>query len=115
MLNIMETFNTRLKQALETKGISASELARRVGVTRGAVSMWLKGDVQAVNSRRLLSLANALGIDPTWLASGQGSMESSSFTLTREEEALLTALRQLSRQKQKIVVNTTKTLIEQLL
>lgn len=111
----MENFSTRFKFALDKKGISQSELSRRIGVTRGAISFWLNGDVQTVNGNRLITLASALDVDPTWLATGQGPMESTGIILSDDERKLLESIRQLSRQKQKIVFSTADTLINCLL
>lgn len=110
----MNNFGQRLKEALEKRNMSASELARRIGVTRGAVSFWLRGETQTVSGPNLMALATTLGIDATWLTTGQGNMDSSEVTMTSEELDLIKSLRQLSRQKQKVVFATTQTLINQL-
>ena len=44
------------------KGWSRSELARRAGVSRQAVSLWFKGGHASVRGEHLLRLAKALGV-----------------------------------------------------
>ncbi len=51
----MNTVSERLKYALIVRDVSQSELARRIGVTRGA-----------------LKIAEALELDPYWLIFGRG-------------------------------------------
>lgn len=70
----MNTLAERLRTALEQAGIKQIELARRVGVTRGAVSFWLKGTITSLEGENLVKTAQALGVSPNWLATGRGKM-----------------------------------------
>lgn len=55
--------NTRTLSAfLKARGWTRAELARRVGVTRQAVSLWFRGDEANLQSRHLLRLGAALGV-----------------------------------------------------
>lgn len=68
----MDTLGKRLKTAREAKKLSQAELAKKAGVTTGAI-----GNIEAEsrkNPRDLLSIAAALGVSPHWLQTGQGSM-----------------------------------------
>jgi len=49
-----------------------AELATRVGISRASVSAWLTGDTQTIEGPNLLKAADALGVDPQWLATGEG-------------------------------------------
>jgi phage repressor protein C with HTH and peptisase S24 domain len=71
----MKTLAERLRAALKDTGINQSELGRRVGVTRGAVSFWLTGQTTALEGENLVKVATALGISPVWLATGRGKMK----------------------------------------
>ncbi|UEP43169.1 MULTISPECIES: LexA family transcriptional regulator [Burkholderia] len=77
----MKTLAERLKIALEhakearpNESINQSELARRVGVTRGAVSLWFKGSTTSLEGENLVKAAQYLGVSPNWLATGRGRM-----------------------------------------
>lgn len=55
--------NTRILRAhLKARGWSQNELAHRVGVSRQAVSLWLKKDEASVRSAHLMSVAAAFGV-----------------------------------------------------
>ncbi|MFH2007354.1 MAG: helix-turn-helix domain-containing protein [bacterium] len=55
--------NTRtLRAHLKARGWSQNELASRIGVSRQAVSLWLKRPEISVRSNHLLSVSKALGI-----------------------------------------------------
>lgn len=68
----MSTLQERLREALADSRISQSELARRVGLSRGAVSFWFNGITKELTSDNLLAAAQALGVNPVWLGSGKG-------------------------------------------
>lgn len=70
----MTTLADRLRTALKQSGMNQSELARRIGVSRGAVSFWLTGATSSLAGDNLLKAAQALAISANWLASGRGSM-----------------------------------------
>lgn len=68
----MKTLAERLKSALSEAQISQSELGRRVGVSRSAVSLWLNGAVSELTGAHLLHVADALGVSVGWLSTGRG-------------------------------------------
>lgn len=70
----MNSLAERLRAALDAARINQSELSRRVGVTRGAVSFWLKGTTGSLEGENLIRTAQALGVSPNWLATGRGKM-----------------------------------------
>ena len=51
-----------LEALLKARGMSRSELARRVGVTRQAVSLWFQQQDANLQSRHLLRLSKVLGV-----------------------------------------------------
>jgi transcriptional regulator with XRE-family HTH domain len=51
-----------LRAYLRARGITQAELARRVGVSRQAVSAWLQTEDASVRGRTLLRVAAALGV-----------------------------------------------------
>lgn len=59
-------FCDRLKIALERKGWSAADLARKTGIGEGAISCYKKGTYKA-SQRNLELIANALDVPIPWL------------------------------------------------
>lgn len=68
----MTTLSERLNRALELTGISQSELARRIGIKQQSISQISSG--KSARSRYTTQIAEALGINVHWLATGDGSI-----------------------------------------
>jgi len=67
-----ETLSERLRFALKTINISKSELARRIGVKQQAIQYLCSSNTKA--SSFTYKIADALNINPIWLATGRGYM-----------------------------------------
>jgi phage repressor protein C with HTH and peptisase S24 domain len=68
----METASQRLKAAREYSGLSQVQLAHAAGLSTGTV-----GNIEAGTrgvEKSAYKLAKVLGVSPTWLATGEGSM-----------------------------------------
>lgn len=68
----MKTFAERLNAAMIATGVSQGQLAEMVGVSQPAIQKMTSGKTNG--SRKMVELANALGVRPEWLSSGQGAM-----------------------------------------
>lgn len=62
----MATFQSRLREAMDEKGISQAELSRRTGITRTSISKYLRGTFKA-KQNYLYILAKALDVNEAWL------------------------------------------------
>ena len=62
----MTEIKDRLRKALDDRGMSASELANRSGLNKGAISRYLHGTVIPKQSAVGI-MARALGVSPAWL------------------------------------------------
>lgn len=60
-------YTATLKSALKAKGWSQSELARRAGVSRQAVSLWLASGQAIVRGDHLMRVSAALGLSAEML------------------------------------------------
>jgi transcriptional regulator with XRE-family HTH domain len=68
----LATPGQRIKWARERCGLSAAALARRLGLTRAAVSQWSSPKKQSFPSRHLQQLSEILGVRAEWLITGRG-------------------------------------------
>src|SRR5699024_9778522 len=64
--NNMNNFQSRLKIAIENKGITQAEVARRSCISRASINDYLKGKYIA-KPVGIYSLAQALDVDAFWL------------------------------------------------
>lgn len=55
------------------KKIKGVDLARAVGVKPPSVSDWLSGKSKTMEGENLLKASKFLGVNPNWLATGNGS------------------------------------------
>ena len=62
----MDEIKNRLKEAINLKGWTASDLSRYSGVSKGEISRYLKGTVIPKQSK-VYAMAQALGVSPSWL------------------------------------------------
>lgn len=116
---------TRIRKSRRDAGLSQSQLAKLMKVTRSACSQWEQPDGTAPRGSRLQRLATLLGVTVEWLATGEGDASGARTAeapagyrkaLTDDEralldgyaaldrdgrEALLTLVRRLGRRKRK--------------
>ncbi|EBW6195692.1 helix-turn-helix transcriptional regulator [Salmonella enterica subsp. enterica] len=62
----------RLKKAIDYRQISQNKLAQIAGVKQATIWKLLNGVTKS--SGKMVNIANALNVDPNWLATGQGDM-----------------------------------------
>ncbi|NMB32716.1 MAG: helix-turn-helix domain-containing protein [Clostridium sp.] len=63
----MATFQSRLKEIMEEKGIKASEISNATGISPGAVSKYLSDENKRPLFEYVLNIAKFLDVDPRWL------------------------------------------------
>lgn len=68
--NKLKTLSDRLMYALEITGMKKADLARAIDVQPQTIQHLCHGNVKS--SRFTFELATALGLDTTWLATGEG-------------------------------------------
>lgn len=69
---------TRLKAALEEKGVSARKVSLDAGLSDSMVHKFITGATASLTLDTLNKIAKALGVDPIWLAYGEGDPEAAS-------------------------------------
>lgn len=65
-------FADRLRSTRERRGFTQADLARRLGLTRAAISQLESTDTKSVRGDNLFPLADALGVNARWLMTGKG-------------------------------------------
>ena len=68
----MSTLAKRLKSARLNNELTQAQLAELVGVSQNSIQKIENGTTQ--ETKHLLSIANALNVDPNWLQTGNGVM-----------------------------------------
>jgi transcriptional regulator with XRE-family HTH domain len=68
------TFATRLRKAMNKRGIKQAELVKRTGISKSAISQYLSGAF-VPKQKYTYKLASALNVDPTWLIGKDVEME----------------------------------------
>ena len=71
----MDVFKNRLKEAMELRGIRASELSLRTGLSKARISQYVNGKF-IPKSDAILLMAEALGVSELWLMGKTAEMES---------------------------------------
>ena len=68
------TFGKRLAIVRKAKGWSRARLAREVGCTHGIINQIETDQVKEVRTLLMLKIADALGANPRWIATGLGAV-----------------------------------------
>lgn len=74
----------KIKELLKKKGISQTELAKRIGVSRAAVSEWIRGKSKPSESTLKL-IAKEFNVNEEWLKTGKGEMFVEGTVVEKEE------------------------------
>ena len=78
------TLQDRIKLALEMSGRSKTDLWKGCGVSSGTVTAWFKGPNQTISGINLMNACKILGVNPEWLATGMGEMQTDIYHLYNE-------------------------------
>jgi len=81
---IRSTLQDRIKLALELSGRSKTDLWKGCGVSSGTVTAWFKGPNQTISGINLMNACKILGVNPEWLATGIGEMQTDTHHLYNE-------------------------------
>lgn len=101
----MDTTSNRLKQVMEELDISQSELVRRTGINKGALSSYISGRY-IPKQRAIYALASALDVSEPWLMGydvPKNRVEDSNASLSPNEKNLLDIYRDLDDKGQHTV------------
>lgn len=71
----METIAERAKHARKESGLTQPALAKKVGVSKAAISQLENGVTKDVRQETLFGISDATGFSPRWLSTGRGPMK----------------------------------------
>lgn len=106
----MDTTSNRLKQVMEELDINQSELVRRTGINKGALSSYISGRY-IPKQRAIYALASALDVSEPWLMGydvPKNRVEDSNTSLSPNEKNLLDLYRDLDDKGQHTVDTVTQ-------
>lgn len=83
----LNTVSKRLKYVINQSGIKQSHIAKKMGLTRGAVHYILNSD--AKNSKGAKRIADLLGVNSEWLSKGEGPLPQKTEQMVNSSESLL--------------------------
>jgi transcriptional regulator with XRE-family HTH domain len=107
-------YGLRLAHAmgLPGNGMTAPKLASDLGLTRQAIDKLLKGGSSEMGANNNARVARHLGVDPTWLATGEGVPRPSDFQVRWHERALIEQFRELPPEDQEDVAEMLRSKLE---
>lgn len=116
----MSMLSLRIRKARVTAGFSQTELARRAGVKRSAVTQWEHPTGTLPNAEHMIQIALETGVSFEWLATGRGQMRASGdsesaviigdYAMDAIESSALTYLHSMSTWKKRIALQILETL-----
>ncbi|BBF05478.1 TPA: XRE family transcriptional regulator [Haemophilus influenzae] len=80
----MSDLAARLQDKLYEQRISVNAFSKKVGVSQQAISKIIRGET--LNPKNILEIATALGVNPHWLKTGEGSPDADVFAFTSEKD-----------------------------
>lgn len=103
------TWNKRITQAREAKGMSKRKLAIDVEVTPPTVTDWESGEIKSIDAEHLLGVAKVLDVSPEWILFGKptpadlGMLDTSG--MSPQERRLFDAFQGLTVAQQEDAIN----------
>lgn len=80
MVKSMSSFNERLQQLMNERGLTAADLARKTGLSKPTLGAIIHGNTSDPRISSVLSISRILGCDPIWLFVGKSSAEYAAST-----------------------------------
>ena len=116
----MNNLTDRIRAARKQAGLTQADVARALRISVSAVNQWEQGLIKNIKLSHFFALANLLGQDPQWLATGKTfpltrkpaltSPLSNDPALTNEEKILLHQVRRLDTTPRKMLIKFLRTL-----
>lgn len=98
----MESFNSRLKIAMEYKNVKPADLSKMTGIGKSSISQWLSGKYSAKQDK-IFIIAEALNINPSWLIGADVPMNDETVI-----DRIYNLANKLTKNRQDVVYDFTK-------
>lgn len=85
----------RIKRLRQRAGLTQEQLARACHVSRSAVALWETDNTKTLKPEHLFAAADALGVDPKYLATGREPVASGLTELPQQTRLMLEAYTRL--------------------
>ena len=107
----MATLSERIREAIETSGVSVQNIADACGISPQAVYDWMKGETKELMGNNLVELAELTGFEARWIAREVGPKRRL-HTHTKEQAHVLTLMEQMSPYQISLVVKIADSLAQ---
>lgn len=115
----MVPMSCRIRRARVSTGLTQSELARRLGIQRSAVTQWERAGGTNPSLGHLASIACETGVTFEWLATGRGAarpgegefdiaLVADDYARDELETRMLAALRRISGRRREAAVKVVE-------
>ena len=122
MENSKSSLKSRLYEAMTIRGKKAVDLTRDLKIPKSAVSQYLSGKSQKMDSERLYAIARYLDVDEPWLLGFDVPMKSDTETkkeqpteyngLSEKRKALMQFAMSVPEDKAEMLLQVMKTILE---
>ena len=122
MENSKSSLKNRLYEAMTTRGKKAADLVRDLEIPKSAVSQYLSGKSQKMDSERLYAIARYLDVDEPWLLGYDVPMKSNPETkkeqpiesdgLSEKRKALMQFAMSVPEDKAEMILQVMKTILQ---
>ena len=122
MENSKSSLKNRLYEAMALRGKKAVDLTRDLDIPKSAVSQYLSGKSQKMDSVRLYAIARYLDVDEPWLLGYDVPMKSDAGTkkeqpteydgLSEERKALMQFAMSVPEDKTEMILQVMKTILQ---
>lgn len=100
----------RCQIAREAKGITKTEVARKLGVSKATVGDWENGDTRSPTAENLLNMRDKLGYNIDFIVRGTGMPLMPNFEQQAKEAALMSIFRDLKPEHRESVLTIAQNL-----
>lgn len=110
----LSEYAKRLAHALspDVAGITPVELANQLELSRQAIEKFFRGESDEMKAANHIKTSRILGIDPAWLALGEGVPRPGDFQVQWHERLLLEQFRELPPEDQNDIADLLRSKLE---
>ena len=105
----MATLSERIKEAIESSGVSVADVATACGITPQAVYDWMSGNTKELMGENLVELAEITGFDARWIAKDSGPKKRV-YARTAQQAHVLQVMQAMNSYEAALLVKITDTI-----